>query len=119
MMLTSDHEEWMTAILNDHREEALNRVSSLLANTTTDSNGCRITDTKTRQKVRFLGGQTASYRFIYSVVNEEVLAFDEVVRHRCHNPLCINPDHLEIGSRRENKHDDWMFAAYGVDPMCL
>lgn len=119
MMLTSDHEEWMTDVLKNHREEALNRVSSLLANATTDENGCRITGTQTRQKVRFHGGQTASYRFIYSVLNQEVLAYDEVIRHRCNNPLCINPEHLEVGSRQENKHDDWLFAAYGVDPMCL
>ena len=45
----------------------------------------------------------------------EVLAFEDVVRHRCHNGLCINPDHLEAGSRADNKRDDWEFAAYGVD----
>jgi len=119
MTLLSAHEEWMATILEHHRDEALERVSSLLENTTRDENGCCVTATTTRQKVRFHGGQTAAYRFVYSVMNEEVLSYDEVVRHRCHNPLCINPDHLEIGSRRENKHDDWLFAAYGFDPMCL
>lgn len=68
-----------------------------------------------RRKVRFRGHQTRVYRFVCAVVNREVLTFDDVVRHRCHNGLCINPDHLEIGSRADNKHDDWVVAAYGVD----
>ncbi|WP_410468852.1 hypothetical protein [Aestuariicoccus sp. MJ-SS9] len=37
------------------------------------------------------------------------------MRHRCHNGLCINPNHLEVGSRADNKRDDWEAAAYGVD----
>ncbi len=71
----------MATILEDHRDEALKWVSSLLENATLDENGCCVTAPTTRQKVRFRGGQTASYRFVYSIVNEEVLSHDEVVRH--------------------------------------
>ncbi len=39
----------------------------------------------------------------------------QVIRHRCHNRLCINPAHLEIGSRADNKRDDWDYEANGVD----
>lgn len=28
-----------------------------------------------------------------------------VVRHRCDNPPCINPNHLEIGTQKDNVHD--------------
>lgn len=28
-----------------------------------------------------------------------------VVRHKCDNPICINPDHLEIGTQADNIHD--------------
>lgn len=30
---------------------------------------------------------------------------DPVVRHKCDVPLCCNPDHLEIGTQKQNIHD--------------
>ena len=40
---------------------------------------------------------------------------DQVVRHRCHNRRCINPQHLTIGDRRDNLEDELGRRANGVD----
>jgi hypothetical protein len=38
----------------------------------------------------------------------------KVARHRCHNPPCINPEHLELGSQADNRQDDFDREAGGV-----
>ncbi|WP_417810047.1 hypothetical protein [Thioclava sp.] len=114
-VLQDDSELWLTDILTNHYEEARSRALSLIAEAEKTETGCIVTPTKSRRKVRFRGHQTTAYRFIYCVLTRTPASFEDVIRHRCHNPLCINPEHLEIGSRADNKHDDWEFAAYGVD----
>tara|TARA_Y100000361_G_C11160384_1_gene346910 strand:+ start:2826 stop:4658 length:1833 start_codon:yes stop_codon:yes gene_type:complete len=32
--------------------------------------------------------------------------YPELIRHRCHNKCCVNPDHLEEGSHRQNALDN-------------
>lgn len=46
-----------------------------------------------------------AHRAMYEVWGGRTLADGEVVRHRCDNPSCISPHHLESGSRGENLKD--------------
>ncbi|KPQ06671.1 MAG: HNH endonuclease [Rhodobacteraceae bacterium HLUCCA12] len=117
--LKDESEIWWETILEQHYEEALARANSLCEDTVLKSNGCRETSTQTVRRVRFRGRQLPAYRFIYCVVAKTPAAADEVVRHRCHNRLCINPDHLLLGSRADNKHDDWDYMANGIDRRLL
>ena len=109
-------EVWLQSIMDDHYEEALARVSSLLKLTTVDHNGCHVSDTQEPRKTRYRGRQVAAYRLVYCVLNRAVVSEDVVVRHRCHNRLCMNPDHLTEGTRADNKRDDW---ANGTDHRLL
>ena len=110
-----DSEVWLTDVLCNHYEEAHARALSQLEQGVRNNDGCIEGNTAGRKKTRFLGRQVAVYRLIYCVLNRRVASFDDVIRHRCNNPRCMNPDHLEIGSRADNRDDDRNFAANGVN----
>lgn len=44
------------------------------------------------------------HRFMYERHNGK-LKRTEVVRHKCDNPVCVNPDHLEKGTQQDNMRD--------------
>jgi hypothetical protein len=47
-----------------------------------------------------------AYRFIPIILNAELMGEQEVVRHLCHNRACVCPDHLVIGSYKQNIQDE-------------
>lgn len=106
---------WYEDIFANHEEEAQALVDDLLADTERDENGCLVTATAQPRKVRFRGGQDRAYRFVYCVTQNLAATPHQVVRHRCHNRLCVNPQHLVIGDRRDNLEDEWDRQANGVD----
>ncbi len=74
-----------------------------------DDKGCwnvikRFKDETGRTMVRSNGRSIRSHIFIY----EECFGFipdGQVVRHKCDNPTCINPEHLELGTQLDNIRD--------------
>jgi hypothetical protein len=65
--------------------------------------------------VRFHGSQDRAYLFVYSILNRYAPVSEEVVRHRCHNRRCINPDHLTSGTVWDNRQDEYARRGNGVD----
>jgi len=108
-------QQWFGAVFANHLEEARSRAFALVADGVVMETDCIETPTRGARKVRFKGRQMPAYRFIYCVLNEVVAGYDDVVRHRCDNGRCINPEHLELGSRGENLQDERDFNANGVD----
>lgn len=44
------------------------------------------------------------HRYIYKIMRGEIPE-NKLVRHLCDNPRCINPNHLEIGTQKDNMAD--------------
>jgi hypothetical protein len=114
-VITDRLQDWYQEVLENHLDEAAIKVASILLSATRDANGCLVTPTASPAKVRFRGEQDRAYRFVFCVRHQLAASSREVVRHRCNNRLCVNPDHLELGDRRDNLEDDRRFRARGVD----
>lgn len=56
---------------------------------------------------KFDGQTTSLHRAVYCRVHHLHLADirGKVVMHMCDNPRCINPDHLQLGSHKDNSQD--------------
>ncbi|MXQ09548.1 hypothetical protein GQ651_17010 [Alphaproteobacteria bacterium GH1-50] len=105
----------MRDVIENHYEEARQRALSLLEDTRETAEGCWVTNTAAPRKVTFRGHQLPAYRFVHCVLERHIVGRDWVVRHRCHNRLCMRPEHLILGTQADNKRDDWEYWAGGVD----
>lgn len=50
-------------------------------------------------------GSARVHRLMWEMHNGPIEDSNLVVRHRCDNPPCINPDHLEVGTHEQNMQD--------------
>ena len=52
------------------------------------------------------GARLRAHRAMFEFMNGTVQS-DMVVRHKCDNPSCCNPSHLEVGTKKQNTADMW------------
>lgn len=53
---------------------------------------------------RYNGKMETAHRIAHILYNGEIPA-GLIVRHKCRNRLCVHPDHLEVGTLKENQLD--------------
>lgn len=58
-------------------------------------------------EARVNGKTVKAHRLAYAKANG--ISIDEisglVIRHKCDNPCCVNPEHLEVGDMKDNSND--------------
>jgi HNH endonuclease len=74
-----------------------------------NENGCHICtshvlDKDGYPKLKREGRKWVMSRYVYTK-NYGEIPEDMIVRHKCDNPTCINPMHLEIGTFSDNRMD--------------
>jgi hypothetical protein len=48
------------------------------------------------------------------ILKRGIIEGDLCVNHKCHNPLCCNPEHMYLGTRAQNCNDRWGKTRYYV-----
>lgn len=48
------------------------------------------------------GHNVRAHRFAYEYFNRIIIPLDKEIDHLCRNHKCVNPDHLELVTRRQN-----------------
>lgn len=74
----------------------------------TKSDGCWFWQGYIRGKygVLSIGGRGSKYAHRLSwEIHKGSIDHDKIVMHICDNPICVNPDHLKLGTYKENQQD--------------
>lgn len=58
----------------------------------------------TRGILSYQGRNELAYRLVYMMINGPIPK-GKIIMHTCDNPRCVNPNHLKLGTHKDNSQD--------------
>ncbi len=106
---------WWDWVYVNHMIEAVDKYNSLVFHwASRDCNGCLLFGDYPRSNIKFHGKTLSAYRFSLAVATVIPLSSNDIVRHECNNPYCVNPRHLCVGDQQDNFRDYLAYEGYGT-----
>lgn len=53
------------------------------------------------------GTRILAHRYMWELVNNQTIPDNMIILHKCDQPICVNPDHLILGTQQDNIKDMW------------
>lgn len=63
-----------------------------------------VTDQHGYGRVQFMTSKFKAHRVAFEMFNGPI-PDGKIIRHKCDNPNCVNPEHLEAGTQKQNMQD--------------
>ena len=54
-------------------------------------------------RMRYLGKLRTAHQVYWEIANNRAVKPNHLLHHKCHNPSCVNPEHLEEMTMKEHK----------------
>ena len=101
---------WWLETFTGHGEGLIKVLRKLLLQTTAEEGGC-MTLPKSRKTIQWRKNRLYAYQVVAYGIAAKPPSNTTVVRHLCNNDRCINPEHLRIGTQRQNLSDQYRAKA--------